>query len=82
MGWTQEEAAARIGLSFRYLAELERSAERNPTIGVLFDVARAYELSVADLVDVEGRKRIDLQGLDLKPPPRGRKPRPKRRTQR
>lgn len=74
----QEQAAAKIGLSYRYFAEIERGIRRNPTLDVLAAIAKALDVSVADLVDVEGRKRIDLASLDLKPPPRGRKPKPRR----
>lgn len=77
----QEQAAARIGLSYRYFAEVERGV-RNPTIDVLAAIAKALDVSVADLVDVESRKRIDLGKLDLKPPRRGRKPKPKGRSHR
>lgn len=74
----QEQAAAKIGLSYRYFAEIERGV-RNPTLDVLAAVAKALDVSVADLVDVEGRKRIDLARLDLEPPRRGRKPKPANR---
>lgn len=74
----QEQAAAEIGLSYRYFAEIERGV-RNPTLDVLAAVAKALDVSVADLVDVEGRKRIDLARLDLEPPRRGRKPKPANR---
>jgi len=69
----QEQAAAKIGLSYRYFAEIERGV-RNPTLDVLAAIAKALDVSVADLVDVEGKKRIDLARLDLEPPRRGRKP--------
>lgn len=77
----QEQAAAKIGLSYRYFAEVERGV-RNPTIDVLAAIAKALDVSVADLVDVESRKRIDLGKLDLVPPRRGRKPKPKGRSHR
>jgi len=69
----QEQAAARVGLSYRYFAEIERGV-RNPTLDVLVAIAKALDVSVADLVDVESRKRIDLARLELEPPRRGRKP--------
>jgi transcriptional regulator with XRE-family HTH domain len=73
----QEEAASKIGLSYRYFAEVERGV-RNPTLDVLAAIAKALDVSVADLVDVENRPRIDLGGLVLEAPPRGRKPKLKR----
>jgi transcriptional regulator with XRE-family HTH domain len=76
-GLDQEEAASKIGLSYRYFAEVERGV-RNPTLDVLAAIAKALDVSVADLVDVESRPRVDLRALELEPPPRGRKPKPKR----
>jgi transcriptional regulator with XRE-family HTH domain len=72
-GWTQADAAHRIGLTFRYFAEVER-AGRNPTLDTLFAIARALKVKVADLVDVEPGPRLDLDGLKLAPPKTGRKP--------
>lgn len=70
----------RIGLSFRYFAEIERGTSRNPTLDVLAAIARALDVSVADLVDVEGRPRIHLTDLELRAPPKGRTPRNIRNT--
>jgi transcriptional regulator with XRE-family HTH domain len=70
----QEEAAVRIGLSYRYFAEIERGI-RNPTLDVLGAIATALDVSVRDLVDVQDRPRVKLTQLDLSPPPKGRKPR-------
>jgi transcriptional regulator with XRE-family HTH domain len=73
LGWTQADAAHRIGLTFRYFAEVER-AKRNPTLDVLLSIARGLKVKVADLVDVEPGSRVDLDRLDVHPPPTGRKP--------
>ena len=73
LGWTQADAAHRIGLTFRYFAEVERG-KRNPTIDVLLAIARGLKVHVADLVDVEAGPRIDLDRLDVAPPKTGRKP--------
>ena len=70
---TQADAAHRVGLTFRYFAEVER-ARRNPTLDTLFAIARALRVKVADLVDVEPGARLDLDGLELEPPKTGRKP--------
>jgi transcriptional regulator with XRE-family HTH domain len=78
LGLTQEEAAVRAGVTMRYLAEIERG-RRNPTLGVLFDIARIMKVALADFVDVGDAPRVALDELDLRPPPRGRKPRPRRR---
>lgn len=73
LGWTQADAAHRVGLTFRYYAEVER-AKRNATLDVLFAIARGLKVHVADLVDVEPGARVDLDSLKLSPPPTGRKP--------
>ena len=73
LGWTQADAAHRIGLTFRYFAEVER-AGRNPTLDVLFSIATGLKVHVADLVDVQPGARIDLDSLTLEAPKTGRKP--------
>ena len=73
LGWTQADAAHRVGLTFRYFAEVERG-RRNPTLDVLFSIARGLKVRVADLVDVEPGARVDLDALKLSPPKTGRKP--------
>jgi transcriptional regulator with XRE-family HTH domain len=83
LGWTQEDAAAKTKLTFRYFAELERG-RANPTMATLFDLARAFGRRVVEFVDVEGppeRGHITLADAEAsaEPPPRGRKPRPRRR---
>lgn len=78
LGLTQEEAAVRSRVTMRYYAEIERGS-RNPTVVTLFEIAHAMKVSFADLVDVEGLARVDLDELDVKPPARGRKPTPRPR---
>ncbi len=73
LGWTQADAAHRVGLTFRYFAEVERG-KRNPTLDVLLSIARGLRVKVADRVDVEPGPRLDLDRLDVHPPPTGRKP--------
>jgi transcriptional regulator with XRE-family HTH domain len=73
LGWTQADAAHRIGVTFRYFAEVERG-KRNPSLDVLLAVARGLRVKVADLVDVEPGPPLDLDALKLSPPPTGRKP--------
>jgi len=79
LGLSQEIAAERVGLTARYYADLERG-RRNPTIETIFSVARAFKVSVGDLVDVDGGPRVDLESLDLSPPKVGRPPKTKRRA--
>ncbi len=48
-GLTQEEVEARSGVSQQYLSSLERG-RRNPTVITLYELARALDVTVADLV--------------------------------
>jgi transcriptional regulator with XRE-family HTH domain len=72
LGWTQADAAFRVGLTFRYFAEVERG-RRNPSLDTLLAIARALKVKVADLVDVEPGSRVDLDSLKANPPKTGRK---------
>ena len=47
-GWTQEELAARCGRHWTYIGGIERG-ERNPTLRVIADLARALGVPVRDL---------------------------------
>jgi transcriptional regulator with XRE-family HTH domain len=77
-GLTQQQVAAE-GITYRYLQELEQG-RRNPSLKMLVDLADILEVRVADLLDVgERRAAVNLAALDLKPPPRGRKPKATRR---
>lgn len=51
-GWTLTKAAATVGLSVTHLSRLEK-AERQPSIGVLIQLARSYGLSLGELVGEE-----------------------------
>jgi transcriptional regulator with XRE-family HTH domain len=73
---TQEEVAA-AALTFRLLAELERG-RGNPTLRTLFLLAKALDVTVKDLVDVEKSSRPPLNARKATPPKRGRKPKPRR----
>ncbi|MEZ4226682.1 MAG: helix-turn-helix transcriptional regulator [Polyangiaceae bacterium] len=73
LGWTQADAAFRVGLTFRYFAEVERG-RRNPSLDTLLAIARALKVKVVDLVDVEPGARVDLEKLRANPPKTGRKP--------
>ncbi len=78
-GWTQQEAASRTGINYRYLQELERGL-RNPSLRMIHDLAQAFGVRVTDLLDVGDRmKSIKLSEVDASPPKRGRKPKPKGR---
>lgn len=52
VGWTLAEAAAEVGVSVTHLSRLER-AERQPSVGVLLQLARSYGLSLGQLVGEE-----------------------------
>jgi len=48
-GWTQEDLADRVGLSTRYVGQIER-AQASMTITVLGRIANALEVEAAKLV--------------------------------
>jgi transcriptional regulator with XRE-family HTH domain len=48
-GLTQEEVAARSGISQQYLSGLERGT-RNPAIVTLYEISQALEVSHVELV--------------------------------
>jgi transcriptional regulator with XRE-family HTH domain len=47
-GWTQEELAARCHRHWTYIGGIERG-ERNPTLRVISDLARALGVPIRDL---------------------------------
>lgn len=78
---TQQQVAAE-GITYRYLQELEQG-RRNPSLKMLCDLADILDVRVADLLEVgERRPPVVLSQLDVKPPARGRKPKPRRRPRR
>jgi transcriptional regulator with XRE-family HTH domain len=48
-GWTQEDLADQVGLSARYVGQIER-AQASMTITVLGRIANAFEVEAAKLV--------------------------------
>lgn len=72
---TQQATAEAAVLNYRYLQEIERGM-RNPSLDVLFQIAKSLNVTVADLVDVEhgSRRPVKLMDEDAKAPKRGRKP--------
>lgn len=74
---TQLDVAAQ-GITYRYLQELEQG-RRNVSLRLLHDLAEILDVRIVDLLDV-GEKKVPvrLSELNVKPPPRGRKPKPKR----
>jgi transcriptional regulator with XRE-family HTH domain len=51
-GWRLEDLAERTGLSRAYLSRLE-GGERQPSLGALFDLARAYDVPFSSLFEPE-----------------------------
>ena len=49
VGWTQEDLAGRVGLSARYIGQIERS-QASMTITVLGRIAEALKVEAAELV--------------------------------
>ena len=77
-GMTQEEVAA-ANLSYRYFQEVERG-ERNPSLATLHTIAGVLDVPVAVLVETDptatATARAKLSQAPLKPPRRGRRPKP------
>ncbi len=48
-GWTQEDLAAQVGLSVRYIGQVERR-QASPSVRVLGQLADALEVDAAELV--------------------------------
>jgi transcriptional regulator with XRE-family HTH domain len=48
--WSQEELAAKAGISRTYLARLE-TERQDPTLGVLEKLAKALKVKVAELLE-------------------------------
>ncbi len=81
LGLSQAQAAEACNLTVRYFSETERG-ERNPTVEVLYRIAKGLGVAVVDLVDLPGaRSKLDarLDSMKLTPPPTGRKPKPGKR---
>jgi transcriptional regulator with XRE-family HTH domain len=51
-GWRLEDLSERTGLSRAYLSRLE-GGERQPSLGALFDLARAYDVPFSSLFEPE-----------------------------
>ena len=47
-GWTQEGLADRAGKHWTYVGGIERG-ERNPTVSVIADIAKALGVGIAEL---------------------------------
>ena len=77
---SQEELATDV-LTFRLVAELERG-NGNPTLRTLFGLARKLDVTVAELLDVQPTRlgHVPLTKRTARPPRRGRKPKPPRRS--
>jgi transcriptional regulator with XRE-family HTH domain len=54
-GWTQEDLADRVGLSARYVGQIERS-QASMSITVLGRLADALSVEAADLVERSSRR--------------------------
>ena len=59
-GWTLAQLASASGVSRSMLSQIERGSA-NPTLGVAFRIAQAFQMSLADLVaTTAGRPRIEV----------------------
>jgi len=59
-GWTLEQLSAACGVSRSMLSQIERN-RTNPTLAVAYRIARAFGISIGDLVDLPGA----TTGLDV-----------------
>ena len=59
-GWTQEDLADRVGLSARYVGQIER-AQASMTITVLGRIANVFKIDAAELV-ARSRSKDDAAG--------------------
>jgi transcriptional regulator with XRE-family HTH domain len=48
--WSQEQLAEAAGITLNYVGNLERG-EQSPSLNILIRLARAFEISVAELVE-------------------------------
>lgn len=64
---TRKQVAERIGISYSVLAHYE-CGEREPSLGVLYRLARLYNISIDSLLDNEqpSMTMVSLDGLDDK----------------
>jgi transcriptional regulator with XRE-family HTH domain len=60
-GWTQEDLADRVGLSTRYVGQIERS-QASMSITVLGRLAEALSVGAADLVEGSSRRSRQPRG--------------------
>ena len=62
--WTLEQLSAASGVSRSMLSQIERGTA-NPTLAVAFRIAQAFQMTLADLVEMpETRSRIDVVRAD------------------
>ena len=63
-GWTLEQLAASSGVSRSMLSQVERGAA-NPTLAVAFRIAKAFDVSLADLVEgAMSRPKLEIIRAD------------------
>ncbi len=48
-GWTQEEAAKRCGIKYKYYQEHESSKPRDMRLSTMEKLAEGFDISIADL---------------------------------
>jgi len=59
-GWTLEQLAAASGVSRSMISQIERGSA-NPTLGVAFRIAQAFDMTLGELVDTPtGVPKIDV----------------------
>lgn len=54
-GWTQEHLGERAGLTYKFIGQIER-AEVSPTLDSLDKLAKAFDLTVSELLSFQEKK--------------------------
>jgi transcriptional regulator with XRE-family HTH domain len=61
-GWTQEQLAEAAGITSTYTSDLERG-EKVPSLSILLRVARAFDISIAELLQDFTREAVRRMSL-------------------
>lgn len=58
--WSLDEAATRIGISRRLLAQIE-AGQANPSLSTLLSIADGFDIALVDLIEVPNKAALTLQ---------------------
>lgn len=60
-GWSIQELASRAGISSYYIEKLESGKYELPSARVLYHIAEAFGLTIADLLGLPERRKVKCQ---------------------